>query len=476
MLQATPASASPRHVITTLILGGGALFAPSVMAENWQYCTWEGGTCTVSGTKNVRFGDAATNRFVYKNDVTGSIACTSVAFGGDPAYGVHKSCYADADSGVVDTWTYCTSEGGTCTFSGTQDVRYGDAATNRFLYKDALTGSTVCSNAAFGGDPAYGVPKACYTKPSSASPPSSVLARQEGLGYTTPVGSTANWVQCAAENAACRPSASTGDAAEIRFGDAATGRFIYGVTSLAGTGCIASSFGNVDPAPGAAKACWFNGALQTLRPVENPPAYSVTQMFGLANRAVTVKAGDDVAFKLQFYGVPGQFSGGGDAAKVAGLLTDGAGKIVAALDTSHWGWLPAGRSSFAGYKDWVYTLNIPQATVPGTYNVNMQMYQGVPPYAPYIDLIQCGTTVYIAMGSGSYKYCKVGTITVQPYTQYRQVTTAQHGTLYGSVLWQHNDDGSWGDIGSSGYLLYGWEFGPAGSGAYYSNMSSVWKK
>jgi len=55
------------------------------------------------------------------------------------------------------TWTVCANEGGTCSFAGTQQVRYG--ANGLYAYK-TLTGGTPCTNAVF-GDPAPNVAKQC---------------------------------------------------------------------------------------------------------------------------------------------------------------------------------------------------------------------------------------------------------------------------------------------------------------------------
>ena len=55
-------------------------------------------------------------------------------------------------------WVSCASENGTCSFPGTTRVRYG--AGSSFNYANA-TGSIACTNAAFGGDPAYGQGKSC---------------------------------------------------------------------------------------------------------------------------------------------------------------------------------------------------------------------------------------------------------------------------------------------------------------------------
>jgi serine protease len=55
------------------------------------------------------------------------------------------------------TWTTCATEGGTCSFSGTRDVRYGTATS--FVTK-TFTSKVACTNAVF-GDPAHGIVKSC---------------------------------------------------------------------------------------------------------------------------------------------------------------------------------------------------------------------------------------------------------------------------------------------------------------------------
>lgn len=55
-------------------------------------------------------------------------------------------------------WTYCAGENQWCSFSGTQNVRYG---VNGSYYYRTLTGGVSCSNATF-GDPAFGRVKQCY--------------------------------------------------------------------------------------------------------------------------------------------------------------------------------------------------------------------------------------------------------------------------------------------------------------------------
>lgn len=70
---------------------------------------------------------------------------------------------------AATTYTWCASEGATCSFSGTRTVRYGTTTSS---VDKTLSNGTPCSNAVF-GDPAYGSAKQCWlastTSTSSAS-------------------------------------------------------------------------------------------------------------------------------------------------------------------------------------------------------------------------------------------------------------------------------------------------------------------
>jgi len=142
---------------------------PTSSTPTWIACAGEGGTCTFSGTREVRYG--ANGSYATKI-FTGSVVCSNIAFG-DPAHGLLKTCSyssntvsptttastvtaapAAADSG----WTSCAAEGGTCSFTGTRQVRYG---ANGSYATRTVTGSISCTNAAFGGDPAYRQVKSC---------------------------------------------------------------------------------------------------------------------------------------------------------------------------------------------------------------------------------------------------------------------------------------------------------------------------
>jgi hypothetical protein len=103
--------------------------------------------------------------------VTGTIACSNASFG-DPAPGYGKTCSigsattptpaptpmpTPAPAPSTETWTTCANEGGTCTVSGTREVRYGYAG--KFASK-IVSGAVACSNAVF-GDPYPNYGKSC---------------------------------------------------------------------------------------------------------------------------------------------------------------------------------------------------------------------------------------------------------------------------------------------------------------------------
>jgi thermitase len=132
----------------------------------WTTCASEGGVCNFSNTRQVRYG--ANNSFATQT-ATGSIACNNSVFG-DPMVGVVKTCQysststttstpapAPAPAPTTETWTACATEGATCSFTGTREVRYGASGT--FTSK-IIAGATACTNAVF-GDPIRGTLKSC---------------------------------------------------------------------------------------------------------------------------------------------------------------------------------------------------------------------------------------------------------------------------------------------------------------------------
>jgi hypothetical protein len=153
--------------------------APAPSAA-WINCAVEGGTCTVPGTRQVRYG--ANNTYAYRT-VTGTVACNNSVWG-DPLFGVVKACAYAGDAAPAPTpapappppapapapassWVTCASEGGTCAVQGTRQVRYG--ANTTYLYR-TVTGSIGCGNDVW-GDPLVGVLKSCAYETKSAPSP-----------------------------------------------------------------------------------------------------------------------------------------------------------------------------------------------------------------------------------------------------------------------------------------------------------------
>ena len=155
-------------------------------------------------------------------------------------------------------WIECATEGGTCTFGGTRQVRYG--VSGSYAYKSG-SGYIACNNGTF-GDPAYGVAKTCAyaessTTASSPTPPA----------ITTPA--PAGWTVCATENGTCRFSGT----AQVRYG--ANNAYAY-QTATGAIGCNNSAFG--DPAFGMSKTCEYQSTSGTTvtppEPVATPTVWT----------------------------------------------------------------------------------------------------------------------------------------------------------------------------------------------------------
>ncbi len=150
----------------------------------------------------------------YGNNVSSSSAPNIGAYNGS----------AIANGGPSNDWVECAPEGGTCAFSGTEQVAFG--AGGKFNYL-TLIGGTACNDTVF-GDPNKGVVKACY------------------IDVNMPQGS---WTQCATEGGTCSVTGTEG----VAFG--ANGLYFY-TTATSGFTCATSTFG--DPAYGIVKACYLS--------------------------------------------------------------------------------------------------------------------------------------------------------------------------------------------------------------------------
>ena len=209
----------------------------SAQTTDWTFCAREGGTCSFTGTQQVRYG---ANGLYATRTLSGGTACTNAVFG-DPVPGVAKQCDTGTTSTSTGGWTVCANEGGTCAFTGSQQVRYG--ANGLYAYR-TLTGSTACTNSVF-GDPAPGIAKQCATASTS-----------------TPTGS---WSLCATEGGFCAFAGTQ----QVQYGG--NGLYAYR-TMTGGTACSNAVFG--DPAPGIAKQCAIGATSVAPPPPPPPPATS----------------------------------------------------------------------------------------------------------------------------------------------------------------------------------------------------------
>ncbi|MGC4806142.1 alpha-L-rhamnosidase C-terminal domain-containing protein [Micromonospora sp. DT233] len=182
-------------------------------------CAAETGQCAFGGTRVVAYGAGT---YAYRT-ATDSTACTSAAFGTDPAPNLVKSCYV-APLGGPSGYTRCAAEDDTCAFTGTRNVAYG--ANGAFRHRLAVDG-TACTNEVF-GDALDQTPKACYLPPGGG-----------------PVG---GWTQCAVEAGTC--AAANGQ--PIAYG--ANGAFFHR-TATGNISCTNATFG--DPIDRTAKACYW---------------------------------------------------------------------------------------------------------------------------------------------------------------------------------------------------------------------------
>lgn len=181
------------------------------------------------------------------------------------SHATEEACVAAVPSGVVQqcrhrltvdkratappptvAWVKCATDPETCTFSGTQTIRFGVSDTDRYIDSPGRTSPVWCDISSFGGtatDPAPGVRKSCYV-PSGTStqpPPVDVCPNLDGAQATVPAGMAKD----AAGN--CVPAPPSGTAAGPRVGSftasgpitATSGQVIAGVSiSNPGGACI----------------------------------------------------------------------------------------------------------------------------------------------------------------------------------------------------------------------------------------------
>ena len=175
-----------------------------------------------------------------------AVAGAAAASGGEE--GALRTALADP------VWVRCAAEGANCSFTGTQDVRYG--LNGAYVYKK-VAGGVACTNEAFGSDPLPGADKVCDRAAAPEPVPAPVVT----------------WTRCALEDGRCTFSGTK----EVRYGAQVPGqsfmRFSYRIAP-GGIDCNNNVFG--DPVPGADKAC----DVKSVATAPTPPVPGAKTPFG----------------------------------------------------------------------------------------------------------------------------------------------------------------------------------------------------
>ncbi|HEY6251264.1 MAG TPA: RHS repeat-associated core domain-containing protein [Candidatus Angelobacter sp.] len=146
--------------------GAGSTAGPG--PSDYILCGAEGQTCSFSGqTMDFAYGTNDIFRLITK--VSNSQLCSNTVFG-DPMVGVQKACYirpsSALPSGPPVGYLWCADEYANCVSSSPQTVAFG--ANGSFIYQLNVNGTVSCTSSNFGGDPAPGVAKNCYSAPYGA--------------------------------------------------------------------------------------------------------------------------------------------------------------------------------------------------------------------------------------------------------------------------------------------------------------------
>ena len=234
-LASAPGLADSSVASATYTIGGGG----GGGGGTWVRCAGEGGTCSFSGTRTVRFG---ANGSSVTRTATGSIACTNAVFG-DPIFGVPKQCeYQDGNppSATTAAAPVFTPAAGS----------YGSAQTV------SVSSTTVGASIFYTLNGTLPTPASTpYTGPLliSTSTTLQALATAPGLANSTVASATytipapgGSWTRCANEGQAC----SFAGTKSVRFG--ANGSYATRIAT-GSIGCSNTVFG--DPIFGVAKAC-----------------------------------------------------------------------------------------------------------------------------------------------------------------------------------------------------------------------------
>jgi len=192
--------------------------------------------------------------------IRSKVAQASLAAGMFTGFGASALLYTQtASADTTKTYTTCASEWGTCSFTGSRVVRYGDQG--HFVFK-TLSNGTVCRNDVFGGDPHVGVTKSCALESVTTTTPTPVPMPPPATGGPK------TYTECAKEWATCSFSGTK----VIRYGN--EGHFVFKTFSN-GTPCRNDAFGG-DPQVGMAKRCSIQSGTVVTDPGPTVPPPVVT--------------------------------------------------------------------------------------------------------------------------------------------------------------------------------------------------------
>ena len=316
VISGTIQSTAGSSYITTVTASGAGVGSPSVtflwnitngaidtrvksLPAGAVNCAAQNGLCALpeGTTANVFFG--AGSSYFLKQQVTGSISCSSSIFG-DPNPGAVEACYAIVTT-IPSVATACGHDYDTCNLpvDTTSTVFYGVGST--YSYKLGVSGSFGCIPATFGGDPDVGIVKTCYVVPTFG-----------GLPVNVNLSSAFN------------VNAITNDGTAAKNGGADTVGYAYSETLLGTSAAWSGVSFNLGPAGSADAVAGGTVALP-------PGSYSVLSMLATAvdtaqpNQTFTVTYTDGSAStfaqSLSDWGAPSGFSGESVALSLAYRIT-----------------------------------------------------------------------------------------------------------------------------------------------------------
>ncbi|MBN2191542.1 MAG: VCBS repeat-containing protein [Polyangiaceae bacterium] len=136
---------------------------------DYYYASKEYESFTLTEGKYVAFGDPEKSAWLYKHLPQGTHTCNQNTMGGDPAVGVVKECHvanltwvADEEYGsnTCPAGQFCLSP---LVGTPSRPATFAYGANGKFRFATFTdTNYRKCSNTTFGGDPEFGVGKACY--------------------------------------------------------------------------------------------------------------------------------------------------------------------------------------------------------------------------------------------------------------------------------------------------------------------------